>query len=126
MVDDYSKYIWTFLLTTNADTVVVLRDFLMLGKTQFNKTIKCIIIDNGTKFFNEQVSSLLRNFGIQHQSSCVYSPQQNRVVERRRRTILDMVRALIFQAHVTFQYWGHCVSITVYLLNRVPSQLFRK
>ncbi|XP_060215361.1 uncharacterized protein LOC132642105 [Lycium barbarum] len=84
--------------------------------------VKCLRTDNGTEFLNEQVSSLLKDHGMLHQTSCVYTPQQNGVVERRHRTILDMARALRFQAHMPLKFWGHCVSTSVYLLNRLPSQ----
>nr|XP_009597447.1 uncharacterized protein LOC104093413 [Nicotiana tomentosiformis] len=125
LVDDYSKYIWIFLLTTKVDTIVALKNFLAMVRNQFRTSIKCLRTDNGTEFMNDQVTFLFQNLGILHQSSCVYTPQQNRVIEKRHRSILDMARALRFQAYVPLCFWGECVSTAVYLLNRLPTILLQ-
>ena len=112
---------------TKYDTIVLLRDFIYMIKTQFDTTVKCVRSDNGTEFFNSQVDALFREHGILHQSSCVHSPQQNGVVERKHRSILYMDRALRFQACIPIRFWGMCVSAAVYILNRLPtkqSQIF--
>ncbi|XP_019230126.1 PREDICTED: uncharacterized protein LOC109211079 [Nicotiana attenuata] len=125
LVDGFSKYIWIFLLTTKADTIVVLKNFLTMVSNQFKTTIKCLRTKNGTEFVNDQVHYLLQSPGILHQSSCVCTPQQNGLVERRHRTILDMARALRFQAFIPMIFWGECVSIEVHLLNRLPTGLLQ-
>ena len=71
------------------------------------------------------VDALFREHGIMHQSSCVHSPQQNGVVERKHRSILDMARALRFQACIPIRFWGMCVSAAVYILNRLPTKLHK-
>ncbi|XP_019224817.1 PREDICTED: uncharacterized protein LOC109206448 [Nicotiana attenuata] len=61
--------------------------------------------------------------GIDHQSTCVYIPQQNDIVERRHRTILDVARSLRFQASIPLRFWGEYVNTVVYLLKRLPSKV---
>lgn len=64
----------------------------------FQKQIKMIRTDNGSEFFNSEFNSFLDSFGILHQSSCPYTPQQNSRVERKHRHLLEMARALRFQS----------------------------
>lgn len=53
---------------------------------------------------------------------CVYTPQQNGIVERKHKTILDMARSFRFQATIPLRFWVECVTTTVYLINRQPSR----
>ena len=79
-----------------SEVIVVLKDFLLEVKNQFGTTVKTLRSDNGREFFNSQCSDLLSSLGIIHQSSCPYTPQQNGVVERKHRHILEVARALKF------------------------------
>uniref|UniRef100_A0A1S4ANH2 Integrase catalytic domain-containing protein n=1 Tax=Nicotiana tabacum TaxID=4097 RepID=A0A1S4ANH2_TOBAC len=54
LVDDYSRFIWLFLMNDKAEFIVILRNFLLLVKNQFHCSIKCLRPDNGTEFFNNQ------------------------------------------------------------------------
>ena len=49
-------------------------------ETQFNAKIKCIRSDNGTEFI---MKDFFKSKGILHQLSCVDTPQQNAIVERK-------------------------------------------
>lgn len=123
IVDDYSRYTWLFLLASKADTIVVLRKFLTQVKNVFSTTVKTLRTDNGCEFLSHDFQSMLGELGIVHQTTCVYTPQQNGVAERKHRTILNMARSIRFQAFIPLQYWGECVSTSVYILNRLPSRV---
>ena len=118
ILDDYSPYTWVVLLKTKVEVKTHIENFVALVENQFETTIKCIRSDNGPEF-------LLRNFfsskGILHQTSCVYTPQQNGRVESKHQHILNVARALMFQSKIPGNLWSYVVKHVVFLINRVPS-----
>ncbi|XP_055809536.1 uncharacterized protein LOC129879842 [Solanum dulcamara] len=87
----------------------------------FNKTIKIFRTDNGSEFVNFECVQLFLDNGIVHQRSCVYTPQQNGVIERKHRYILELARAIRFQGALPLKFWRHCVLGIVYMMNKLPS-----
>ncbi|XP_075074561.1 uncharacterized protein LOC142162144 [Nicotiana tabacum] len=81
--------------------------------------------DLGLYILKADDRTVLKTQSIVHQSSCTYTPQKNGVVERKHRSILDMARALRYQDFLPLKFWGECVSIAVYLLNRLPNVLLQ-
>lgn len=82
-------------------------------ETQFQIRLKTIRTDNAF----ELVSSLeLRSFfakkGIIHQTICPHTPQQNGVVERKHKNLLETSRSLLFQSKLLIRFWGDCVLTT--------------
>ncbi|GJY10738.1 retrovirus-related pol polyprotein from transposon TNT 1-94 [Tanacetum coccineum] len=60
-----------------------------------NKTVRYIRTDNGTEFVNQVMSKYYEGVGIFHQKSVLRTPQQNGVVERRNRTLVEAARTML-------------------------------
>lgn len=56
-----------------------------------------MVSDNGTQFVGSEFTSLLAEFGVQHQRTPVYHPQANGLVERANRTLGGFLKAAIKQ-----------------------------
>ena len=124
-MDDNSRVTWLFLLRHKSDVLAILKSFFVLVKSQFDKQIKRVRSDNGTEFFNNECKTLFTSLGIVHESSCPHTPQQNGVVERKHRHILEVARALRFQGSIPIKFWGECVLAAVYLINRMPTSVLQ-
>ncbi|XP_055812079.1 uncharacterized protein LOC129881995 [Solanum dulcamara] len=94
-------------------------------KNQFDKVVKVLRSDNGTEFVNSVCDNMFKTLGIIHQRSCPYTPQQNGVAERKHRHLLEVTRALGFQAKIPIRFWGHCVLAAAYLINRLPNSVLQ-
>lgn len=123
IVDDFSRYTWVHLIKHKSDSVAVLENFIQYVKNQFDLVINCIRSDNAKELCEGKALALYLKHGIQHQSSCSDTPQQNGVVERKHRHILETSRALFFQSKLPNKYWGDSVLCATYLINRMPLQV---
>ncbi|KAL0298504.1 UNVERIFIED_CONTAM: Retrovirus-related Pol polyprotein from transposon TNT 1-94 [Sesamum radiatum] len=123
IVDDYSRTTWTYLLKHKSQAVPLLETYLQMVQTQFDAKVKFVRSDNGLEFLSLQCQSLFSNLGIIHQRSCTYTPQQNGLVERKHRHLLNVARALMIQASLPKKFWGEAILTATYLINRLPSSL---
>ena len=103
---------------------IVLTFFRMI-KTQFGVGIKRFRSDNARDYFNHTLADFFQQEGIIHESSCVNTPQQNGIAERKNRHLLDMTRAILFHKHVPKAYWGEAVLTSAYLINRLPTNVLQ-
>jgi len=99
--------------------------FFKLVEKQFHTQIQKIQFDNGREFFNSQTREFLKNLGVLQQSSCIYPPQQNGVVERKHRHLLNVAHALHFQSNLPLNFWGDFVLTVAYLINRLPTNVLK-
>ncbi|XP_074352900.1 uncharacterized protein LOC141692057 [Apium graveolens] len=122
IVEDKSRSTWVFLFTDKTQAPTMLMNYITYVHKQFNCHIKHLRSDNGTEFLSTHFQSYLADHGIIHQRSCTYTSQQNGVVERKHKTLLNTSRALRIQASLPISFWGDCILTTTYLLNRTPVQ----
>lgn len=82
-IDDKSRVTWLYLLKAKSDVNMVFQEFCNMINNQFDTTIKVLRTDNGTEYTNNVFQTFLRDKGILHQTSCVGTPQQNGIAERK-------------------------------------------
>ncbi|KAG7546410.1 Integrase catalytic core [Arabidopsis suecica] len=121
IVDDHSRAVWTHLMLAKSEVGPILQKFIAMAFRQFNKQVKIVRSDNGTEFMS--LKAYFAENGIIHQTSCVYTPQQNGRVERKHRHILNIARSLLFQVALPTSFWGESVLTAAYLINRTPTPI---
>ncbi|XP_008644598.1 uncharacterized protein [Zea mays] len=119
IVDDYSRFTWVFFLQEKSQTQETLKGFLRRAQNEFGLRIKKIRSDNGTEFKNSQIEGFLEEEGIKHEFSSPYTPQQNGVVERKNRTLLDMARTMLDEYKTPDRFWAAAVNTACYAINRL-------
>ena len=119
IVDDYSRFTWVFFLQEKSQTQETLKGFLRRAQNEFGLRIKKIRSDNGTEFKNSQIEGFLEEEGIKHEFSSPYTPQQNGVVERKNRTLIDMARTMLGEFKTPERFWSEAVNTACHAINRV-------
>nr|GEU99076.1 hypothetical protein [Tanacetum cinerariifolium] len=92
IVDDYSRYTWS--------PAIIIRT------------------DNRTEFKNQALKEYFDSVGISHQMSSVRTPQQNGVVERRNRTLVEAARTMLIFSRAPLFFWAEAIATACFTQNR--------
>jgi transposase InsO family protein len=76
-------------LSDKGETQETLKKFMRRSQNEVELKIKKMRSDNGSEFKNTGVEAFLGKEGIKHEFSVPYTPQQNGVVERKNRTLIE-------------------------------------
>nr|GFC49598.1 integrase, catalytic region, zinc finger, CCHC-type, peptidase aspartic, catalytic [Tanacetum cinerariifolium] len=76
-----------------------------------------LVRDNGTEFVNQTLREYYEQVNISHETSVARSPQQNDVVERRNRTLIEAARTVLIYARALFFLWAEVVATACYTQN---------
>jgi len=134
IVDDYSRFTWTFFIATKDETYHVFKNFSKVVQNEKNNSIMSIKSDHGRKFRNEKFDRFCSKLRIKHNFSAPRTPQQNGVVERKNRSLEELARTMLNETGLPKYFWVDVVSTTCYVINRVlirpilkktPYELFR-
>nr|GEX30195.1 RING-H2 finger protein ATL67-like [Tanacetum cinerariifolium] len=92
--DDYSRFTWVKCLRSKDEAPDFIIKFLKMIQVRLKVPVRRILTDNGTEFVNQTLREYYEQVGISHETSVARSPQQNGVVERRNRTLIEAARTM--------------------------------
>ena len=84
--------------------------------------LKILRSDNGGEYLSNEFKQFLSDHGIKHELTVSYTPQQNGVAERMNRTLLNLVRSLLYHKNIEKRFWAEAMATAVYVRNRVTSR----
>jgi transposase InsO family protein len=117
IVDDYSCFTWVFFLDDKGEIQEVLKKFLKRDQNNFDAKVKKIMSDNGTEFKNTQVEGYLDQEGIKLEFLAPYTLQQNGVVERKNRTLIESIRTMLDEYKTSDSFWAEAVNMACHAIN---------
>ena len=125
IVDDFSRFTWVFFLSDKGETQEILKKFMRRAQNEFELKIKKVRSDNGTEFKNTGVEEFLGEEGIKHEFSVPYTPQQNGVVERKNRTLIEAARTMLDEYKTPDNFWAEAVNTACHAINRLYTKYGR-
>nr|GEW53947.1 zinc finger, CCHC-type [Tanacetum cinerariifolium] len=93
---------------------------------QLGKTIKSLHYDRGGEYMSQEFLDHLKDHEIIAHRTPPYPPQHNGVLERRNRTLLDMVRSMMSQTTLPKSFWDYALETATRILNIVPTKKVEK
>lgn len=105
-IDDFSKKTFVYFLQEKSQVMETFVEFKTLVENQTGKRIKVLRTDNRREYINKVFENYKRN-GIKHQFIITYTPQQNDIVERVNRTIIEKARSMMqnYQRFIGPKQW---------------------
>nr|GEX25675.1 Gag-Pol polyprotein [Tanacetum cinerariifolium] len=118
IVDDYSRYTWVHFLRSKDEAPEVIKTFLKRIIVLIQSLVIIIRIDNDTEFKNQALKDYFDSVGISHQMSSVRTPQQNGVVERRNRTLVETAITMLIFSRAPLFLWAEAIATVCFTQNR--------
>lgn len=122
-IDDYSRKVNVYFLKNKTNIKEVFEIYKNEMENQFGKKIKILRTDNGLEYLNNTFKKYLLGFGIIHQTTASYTPEQNGLAERMNRTLAERARCMLFDARLPKMYWAEAVETAAHIINRSPTRV---
>nr|GEY76853.1 retrovirus-related Pol polyprotein from transposon TNT 1-94 [Tanacetum cinerariifolium] len=119
ITDDYSRFSWVFFLVSKDETPYILKTFIIGLENILSLKVKIIRCDNGTEFKNSDLNLFCGVKGIKREFSVPRTLQQNGIVERKNRTLIEAARTLLANSLLPIPFWAEAVNTACYVQNRV-------
>ncbi|GKB51675.1 retrovirus-related pol polyprotein from transposon TNT 1-94 [Tanacetum coccineum] len=106
IMDDYSRFTWVKFLASKDKAPNFIIKFLKMIQVRFNMPVRNNHLDNRAEFVNQTLRSYYESVGISHDTSVVRCPQQNGVVERQNRTLVEAARTMLIYVKASLFIWA--------------------
>ncbi|GKD38805.1 retrovirus-related pol polyprotein from transposon TNT 1-94 [Tanacetum coccineum] len=114
IVDNYSRFTWVRFLKTKDEAPAAIIKCIKNIQVRLKATVRNVRTDNGTEFVNQTLREWYENVGITHQTSVARTPQQNGVVERRNRTLVEAARTMLIFSKAPLFLWAKAINTACY------------
>ena len=115
-IDDFSRMTWIYFMKNKDEVFIKFKEFKFLIDNHTKKKIKIFRSDNGGEFTSNKFKELCRDSGIKRELPTPYNPQQNGVVERKNKTIMEAAREMLHDQYLPMHIWEH-----YYILTKNPT-----
>ncbi|KAL8118663.1 hypothetical protein AgCh_016254 [Apium graveolens] len=117
IVDEFTRYTWVYFLHKKNETAFTLTDHVRELDKLVKDYFKIIMSDNGTEFKNSIMEEFFKEHGIKQEFSAPGTPQQNGVVERKNKTLIEAARTMLDEAKLPTYFWAEAVLTACFTQN---------
>ena len=117
IVDDFTRFSWTFFLHSKDKASQLIINHIKAVDNESKWNVKKIRSDNGTEFKNSTMKEFCNEKGITHTFSAPRTPQQNGVVERKNKTLIEAARTILEESKLPTYLWAEAINTACYTQN---------
>jgi len=121
-IDERSGRIAISLLKHKSEVFDRFKEYQAKVERETGKQIKFLRSDGGGEYTGYSFRKYLTDKGITHKMTTPYTPEHNGIAERANRTIMEMVRCMLFDARLGKEFWGYAALTAVHIINRLPGR----
>lgn len=116
--DEASSYKLVRFVESKADVSEQVKQVISQANLETGNNVSGIFTDNGSEYIKDDLKRFIADKGIIHKTSAPYTPQQNGLIEREIRTVVESARTMINQSGLGPELWAEASNTAVYTLNR--------
>jgi hypothetical protein len=118
-IDDYSLKTWVYFLNSKDEVFGKFKEFKALIENLSERKIKTLRSYNGGEYTSKEFVNFCKYVGIKRELITPYNPQQNGVVERKNKTIMEATKTMILDQDLPMHLWAEAGRTIVYVHNRL-------
>ena len=107
-------------MCTKGEAYTKFQEFKALVELQTGLKIKVFHSDGGGEYTLSEFEGFLKSYGIIHEKTAPYSPQQNGLAEILNCIIVECGRCMLYESNLSAGFWIFAFICTVYLMNHSP------
>jgi transposase InsO family protein len=104
-------------LESNDEVFKHIQSLALRLNNEYPNCLKGIRSDNETEFKNASFNEFYLEHAIDQQFSAPRVPQQNRVMERKNCTLVEMARMMLNEHRTPMHFWTDAISTAYYISN---------
>lgn len=122
-VDNFTNFVNIGLMKRKSEVAEMFARFHKQTEAKFPGTqLHLLRTDCAREYIEGDCRDYCKASGVTIEEPAPYAPQLNGVAERMNRTIAEKLRALLFDAELSPDYWPYAIQSAVYLINRSPTR----
>ncbi|KAI3727128.1 hypothetical protein L1987_66937 [Smallanthus sonchifolius] len=126
VIDDFSIRVWVYALKAKNEAFEKFKEWKVMVEKQTERKVKKLRSDSGLEFCNAEFNKFCKEQGISRHLTVPGTPQQNGLVERMSKTLLERVRCMLADSGLPKKFWAEAVCTAAYVINRSPSAALNK
>jgi len=116
--DEYSAYRLIYFIRTKDQAFECVKRAIVQVEADTKSKVRMLISDCGSEFLSNKMKAYLLERGVAQEVSAPATPEQNGVIERDNRTVMEAARSMLYAENAPNYLWGKAANTAVYTLNR--------